>query len=75
MIELARLPVLLLLLIPVSPSLGDLRNALEQAHFLGLYLGGHQCFPSQTASSLRPSENALATKPAIIYATKSLRVI
>lgn len=72
MIEFARLPRLLLLLKVVSPGSRDLGSSMEQAHLLGLYLGGHQCYPSKTASSLcLPSENALATTIyAIIYATK-----
>lgn len=76
MIELARLPRLLLILKWISLSSRDLKSSLEQARLLRLNLGGHQCFLSNTASSLCwPSENALATKLAIIYTTKSFSVV
>lgn len=75
MVEFAGLPRLLFLLKLISPSSRDLRSCLQEACFLKLYLEGHQSFPSKTALSLcQPSENVLATKPVIMYATQSFCV-
>lgn len=40
----ASLPRLLFLLKLISPSSRNLKSSLKQAHFLKLYLEGHQCF-------------------------------
>lgn len=70
------LPRLLFLLKLITPSSRDLKSSLEQAGFLKLYLEGHRCFLQRLALFLcLACENVLATKPVIMYATKSFCVV